>query len=203
MGSMSLRRWPAPPVLRPAHCSSARREVLRELYDSDRVPATGFRHYFKAGAAEEARSASARGPRQSYEWFAQAAEELVPSYKVEVAKSQRSECQAKGTAKQHGDDSFIEKGTLRFGSINEQSGGRVPAHRCPLAPRPLPLGAAPCAAPWRRPLAPPLGAAPCAAPGRRPFAPPLAAAPGSRPFALPLRAAPWRSRAHPRSRAPM
>lgn len=64
-------------------------EAIRELYDSDGVPIAGFRHYFAGeGAALHAGASTLRreGPPESWEWFAAAARESVPAYKVELAK---------------------------------------------------------------------------------------------------------------------
>lgn len=60
---------------------------------------------------------------QSWEFYFHAAEEDVPLYKVELAKSGRSKCVQRGTeAKKCDVPNFIEKGALRVGSINLESG---------------------------------------------------------------------------------
>jgi hypothetical protein len=83
-------------------------------------------------------------PTPSWEYYEQAAEEAVPTYRVELAKSGRSKCKQKGAAKHCCDshpvpssvassittstlvdlaaDEIIEKGEIRIGSINEDSG---------------------------------------------------------------------------------
>ena len=72
-------------------------EALRQLWDSGKVPAAGFAHYL-AGAGASAKAAPPSGrtgqPTPSYEWFADAAAEAVPSYRVELAKSGRSQARA-------------------------------------------------------------------------------------------------------------
>lgn len=76
-------------------------EVLRELYDRGKVHGNGFVHYFsvegkqqKAENVEVHAKATAGRNMPSYEWFAEAAEEPVPAYRVEIAKSGRSACKA-------------------------------------------------------------------------------------------------------------
>ena len=68
-------------------------EVLRSLYDAGNVPGAGFAFYF-VGAGARAEAVTPAGgsgaPTQSYEWFEAAAEEAVPGYKVEAARSGRS-----------------------------------------------------------------------------------------------------------------
>jgi hypothetical protein len=86
----------------------------------------------------------------SWEYYQQAAEEAVPIYRVELAKSDRSKCSQKGAAKRcfvdtHPEEpdaatgtlldlavEIIEKDELRIGSINDQSGtyGRWCHLRC-------------------------------------------------------------------------
>ena len=65
-------------------------EVIRELFDSERLPPSGFKHFFAGeGAAQSAGSDFGKrheGPPESWEWFAEAAAETVPSYKCENAK---------------------------------------------------------------------------------------------------------------------
>jgi hypothetical protein len=100
-------------------------EALRQLYDSGKVHASGFSFYLGgAGAAAKAAPPSGRTgqPTPSYEWFADAAEEAVPSYKVELAKSGRSQCKATGAACKHGEDPVIAQGAVRFGSMDMEAG---------------------------------------------------------------------------------
>lgn len=92
---------------------------------------------------------SSMGTPPSWKFYEEAAEETVPTYRVELAKSNRSKCKASGKAKKcreglsvvttvSSDDcaantatdlidptkppELIEKNELRVGSINEQSG---------------------------------------------------------------------------------
>lgn len=98
--------------------------ALRELYESGKVSDAGFEHYFGAGSHDAADMGRAPGgPRPSYEWFAEAAASEVPGYRVEVAKSGRSECVSKpGYSGCSHDEPQIEAGTVRFGSLDPESG---------------------------------------------------------------------------------
>ena len=73
-------------------------EAVRTLYDSGKVPASGFAHYLGGGAGAGAKASAPSGrtgqPTPSYDWFADAAEEAVPGYRVELAKSGRSQARA-------------------------------------------------------------------------------------------------------------
>ena len=69
-------------------------------------------------------------PMPSWEYYEAAAEELVPAYRVESAKSDRSQCVQKGTACKHGEPkpsaaSFIAKGSTRIGSFDRESGSYI------------------------------------------------------------------------------
>lgn len=60
---------------------------------------------------------------KSWDFYFNAAEEDVPIYKVELAKSGRSKCVQRGKEARKCDfPNFIEKGTIRVGSINLESG---------------------------------------------------------------------------------
>ena len=104
-------------------------ETLRELFECEGV--TSF-----AGSAtntyntETAFDINFKGfskmPAPSWEFYAEAAEEPVPTYRVEAAKSGRSACKQKGSAKKCGDASeglnLIAKGETRIGSIDHEAG---------------------------------------------------------------------------------
>eukprot|EP00978_Attheya_sp_CCMP212_P033783 scaffold138237_cov50-Attheya_sp.AAC.2 len=104
-------------------------------------------------------------PTPSWEYYEQAAEEAVPTYRVELAKTGRSKCKQKGTAKHCCDahpgapsvaaasattstlvdlvaDEIIEKGEIRIGSINDDTGsyGRWCHVRCWRVPHKVWLG---------------------------------------------------------------
>lgn len=106
-------------------------EVLRDLFDKGRVdtfaPSAG-------SGAESAPSSSAESyagvyddfasmPTPSWEYYYSAAEEAVPTYRVELAKSGRSACKQKGKAKRCAmDPPIIDKGEIRIGSMEQESG---------------------------------------------------------------------------------
>jgi hypothetical protein len=82
-----------------------------------------------AGAGKAAKASKshfkARGEKvPSWEWFEQAASEPVVAYRVEIAKSGRSKCSAKSVkiAMRHNEGELIEKGEIRCGSMDLESG---------------------------------------------------------------------------------
>ena len=122
--------------------------MLRELYEAGRVNAAGWAWYVGgAGAQETAQAAPDHDDGHSYaswEFYAEAAEEAVPAYKVELAKSGRSECVKKPTAAacKHGGDPVIAKGEIRCGSMDMEAGsyGRWHHLRCWRVPASIWLG---------------------------------------------------------------
>ena len=102
-------------------------EVLREFYDRGRVITfrseennrTSTSDVFQ-NAADYFAAKEARGDTQSYDYYAEAAEEDVPTYRVEPAKSDRSTCTAKHKAACG--EQKIPKGALRVGQINLEAG---------------------------------------------------------------------------------
>jgi len=97
-------------------------ESIRALFDAGRVHAAGFSHYFQGIGSSERSTRGSAPQARSWEWFAEAAEEAVPGYKVEPAKSGRSKCNATGIAKKH-DEPLIPKDAVRCGSLDSESGG--------------------------------------------------------------------------------
>ena len=96
-------------------------ETIRDIYEKRSV------HSFAAsGAKETTQRAAPAAASFSYAWFESAAEETVPYYRVELAKSGRSECQQKSlVGRKCGPKDvpqFISKGEVRVGSLNEESG---------------------------------------------------------------------------------
>lgn len=106
-------------------------EILRDFYEKKSV--TSF-----ALAAQQGNSTSSHAttttssvrfddlfrefgniPTPSWEFYAQAAEDPVPLYKVELAKSGRSECQKFG---KKCTNKLIPKGSIRIGSILKETG---------------------------------------------------------------------------------
>lgn len=113
-------------------------ETLRDLYDKGRVHVEGFSYYFAgAGAHAEADAAPGAGADAevpSWSWYSEAAaSDAVPPYKCEAAKSDRSGCKSKaGAVGCAHDDPKIDKGEVRFGSMDSESGtyGRWHHLRC-------------------------------------------------------------------------
>lgn len=63
-------------------------------------------------------------PTQSWDFYYEAAEEDMPSYRVELAKSGRSKCkQTSKIGKKCGADTSIGQGEIRCGSLDDESGG--------------------------------------------------------------------------------
>jgi hypothetical protein len=69
-------------------------ECIRTLHASDGVPAAGFKHYLApAGRSERGtKRKKSDGRVPSWEWFAEAAADDIPAYRVEPARSGRSKC---------------------------------------------------------------------------------------------------------------
>lgn len=94
-------------------------DSLRSLYDRAKP---GF--LFSTSATSSADHADEGAPMDvpSWEYYAEAAQEVVPMYRVERAKSARARCQAKGSAKQCEADECIAKDELRVGWMNSETG---------------------------------------------------------------------------------
>jgi len=91
-------------------------EVLRGLYETHRI-----RSFVSAGG--DAYSSKSHDffdgmPTPSWEYYSSAAEEAVPIYRVELARSGRSLCKKKCM----GAKSPIGKGEIRVGSIDLEAG---------------------------------------------------------------------------------
>lgn len=83
---------------------------------------------------------------QSYEFFAEAEEQTMPSYRVEPAKSGRSACKVgEAAAACKHDNPAIEKGELRWGSYDAEAGSYSRWHhmRCWRIPSAIWLGLPP------------------------------------------------------------
>jgi hypothetical protein len=102
-------------------------EVLRELFDCGAVDT------FASAPSQSKRTSKEYGshmgdvsgaPTPSWEYFSAAADEPVPGYRVELARSGRSSCTAKGGAKKCGssESSVIDKGEIRVGWLDPLSG---------------------------------------------------------------------------------
>lgn len=92
-------------------------EALRALFDRGAIASFGDN---AASTSVDTAVAGSEAEVPSWEFYADAAEEPVPIYRVEPAKSHRSKCTAKGAAKKC--DGCIEKGALRVGYLNIETG---------------------------------------------------------------------------------
>lgn len=99
-------------------------EVLRKLFEESAIES------FVAAQAQSTAD-SYKGTKEdfkdmsspSWEYYAEAAKEVSASYRVELARSNRSRCQARGSKKKCDQAlPFIEKGALRVGFILESGG---------------------------------------------------------------------------------
>ena len=102
-------------------------EVLREFYDRGRVITFRSEENNQTSTSEAFQNAAdyfaakeARGDTQSRDYYAEAAEEDVPTYRVEPAKSDRSTC----TAKHKGGVRRAEDPERCFTRRPDQFGGR-------------------------------------------------------------------------------
>ena len=96
-------------------------EALRSIYDTA-SPAYRFSMAANQPTAKSPLDGLMNTP--SWEYYAEAAQETVPMYRVERAKSNRSRCMAKGNARSATclKDDCIEKDELRVGWMNMESG---------------------------------------------------------------------------------
>jgi curved DNA-binding protein CbpA len=96
-------------------------DVVRVLYDEERVHASGFPYYLSAaGSKEQSMSTAAQreadGDIPSWAWFEAALHEPMPGYRCEAARSAQSKCKTKSC------EGAIAKGGLRCGSMDKESG---------------------------------------------------------------------------------
>ena len=96
-------------------------EVLRELYAQGRVGT--FVTEATAEHYEDAWKDFGDMPTPTWEYYQEAAEEEMPGYRVEPAKSGRSKCTQKGKTAKKCQDEWIPKGDLRVGSLDDMNGG--------------------------------------------------------------------------------
>ena len=105
-------------------------EVLRDLYDTSSIGSFASAGHMSTDDSYGDAWTTAEGmPTPSYEYYYAAAEEPVPLYKVEPAKSGRSKCKQTGSARRCPVDSCIAKGELRVGSLESKSGSYGRWHR--------------------------------------------------------------------------
>jgi len=96
---------------------SAAFEVLRELFEASAIKSFTKENAQSTADAYKGAKDDLRGmSTPSWEYYAEAAKEVIPTYRVELARSARSRCQARGSSKQCSEASpFIEKGNSRIG----------------------------------------------------------------------------------------
>lgn len=98
-------------------------EVLKDLYSKNAV--TTFCVANHQPSREDLGRAFAHyegQPVPSYDFFAEAAAEEVPGYRIENAKSGRSKCAQKSKKYRKCQDLIIEKDAVRIGSLNKETG---------------------------------------------------------------------------------
>lgn len=118
-------------------------DVLRGLFDSGRV-GSSFATALGTSTADgyaSCVSGFASSAVPSWEFYAAAAAEVVPTYRVELARSNRSACCQQGSAK-HCLDPGIDKGEVRIGSLDSEAGtyGRWMHLKCWRVPSKVWLG---------------------------------------------------------------
>ena len=77
---------------------------------------------FSTSAAASAEETAPPMETPSWEYYQEAAQEAVPTYRVERAKSSRARCSAQGSARFCSSDDCIDKDSLRVGWLNSESG---------------------------------------------------------------------------------
>jgi NAD-dependent DNA ligase len=99
-------------------------EEMRRMYTANAVDSFATEQAAEASTYEKTYQDFGDMPTPSWEFFYTAAEEDVPLYRVEGAKSGRSKCVQKGKAKScgSGEEQKIPKGDVRIGSIDKDSG---------------------------------------------------------------------------------
>jgi len=94
-------------------------EVLREIFESSAIKSfTAEQAQSTAEAFKDAKDDLRGSSTPSWEYYAEAKKDVIPTYRIEQARSDRSRCQARGSAKKC-TAPFIEKGTLRIGFMME------------------------------------------------------------------------------------
>jgi hypothetical protein len=97
-------------------------EELRRIYDADGVDSFVTEQAKEASTYETTYKDFGAMPTPSWEFYYEAAEEDVPLYRVEAAKSARSLCRQKGKAKKCGEGEKIPKDDVRIGSVDDKTG---------------------------------------------------------------------------------
>jgi hypothetical protein len=97
-------------------------EELRRIYDAGGVYSFATEQAAEASTYETTYKDFGDMPTPSWEFFYTAAEEDVPLYRVEPAKSARSLCRQTGKAKKCSKGEKIQRDVVRIGSLDEKSG---------------------------------------------------------------------------------
>ena len=98
-------------------------EIIRKLFESKAIVSFSTAGAIPSFQAHQFAASGFDGDQHPmYEFFQEAAEEPVPLYRCELAKSGRSSCMAQGSAIKHGANIFISKSSIRIGHIDEISG---------------------------------------------------------------------------------
>lgn len=99
-------------------------DVLRELIEKDVVRSFASESaQSTANAYKDSKDDLRNMSTPSWEFYAEAAKEAYATYRVELARSNRARCMARGTARCCDDKKpFIEKGSLRIGFMMETGG---------------------------------------------------------------------------------
>eukprot|EP00747_Dinoflagellata_sp_TGD_P168083 gnl/TRDRNA2_/TRDRNA2_193700_c0_seq1.p1 gnl/TRDRNA2_/TRDRNA2_193700_c0~~gnl/TRDRNA2_/TRDRNA2_193700_c0_seq1.p1 ORF type:complete len:446 (+),score=83.23 gnl/TRDRNA2_/TRDRNA2_193700_c0_seq1:111-1448(+) len=90
-------------------------EVLRKLFDESAIESFGDALDQSTGDMYKGTKEDFKGASTpSWEYYAEAAKEVAATYRIELARSGRSRCQARGS-----NGAFIEKGSIRIGFMLE------------------------------------------------------------------------------------
>ena len=110
-------------------------DTLRELYETGAVDSFANEEHPTGNVYQHrAEEAKREGPAPPWDFYAEAAEEAMPTYRMELAKSDRSKCQKCKT--------LIAKGSVRLGWLDQISGtyGRWTHVQCWRVPSKVWLG---------------------------------------------------------------
>jgi len=92
-------------------------DVLRRVFEDSKIKSFAKSLDLSTGDVYKGAKEDFKGSSTpSWEYYAEAAKEVYATYRVELARSARSRCQARGTKKQCSQDPpFIEKNSIRVG----------------------------------------------------------------------------------------
>lgn len=98
-------------------------EVLRDMYSNGKIISFVLESNKRVDKYDETWQHFGDMPTASWDFYYEAAEEDVPLYRVELAKSGRSKCRQFGKKMGRCIDPIIPKGSIRVGSLDEDTGG--------------------------------------------------------------------------------